>query len=520
MTRQGLVLLLRICWVFIILWCELGAFSWSLRDCDWPDTSLRSVRSFATPEHILIIADPQVLDHRSYPERGKVLTRLSQFVVDWNLRKNWRVTRKLNPDAVVFLGDMMDGGRVDMPVSEYESYFRRFQSIFKLPRTVPAYYLAGNHDIDLGESETFSKMARERFWTHFGPLNQQFTAGNHTLILIDAPSLVNEDRQRMEVGMSYDQWTRTPGGSAEFVRSRLTIDQCHRSNLASATVDRYKNGAVLFTHIPLHRPDGSSCGPLRERGTIRRGAGLGYQNTLSEPASRFLLDRVQPILIFSGDDHDYCEYNHTLVPYDGSSSDRTAVREVTVKSFSMAMGVRRPGFQLLSLAASKKSKHASAIYGQTVADRPCLLPDQLGIYISVYIPLLVLSLFILLVASIVHRRYSSPTQSATHRRSNSFPHRNSDDVREDEVEAYLLPTIREPNGPRAHPQHNQQDVSVTFSVGGQRRRVRVPCLGRLMRPSVSRSGQKGLVGTFIQDVADVAWPPLLLFTLLAVWMFR
>ncbi|KZT19065.1 Metallo-dependent phosphatase, partial [Neolentinus lepideus HHB14362 ss-1] len=384
LNRQGVVVILRACWVFIILWCELGTFSWSLRDCDWPDTSLGSVR--LTPEHVLIIADPQVLDHRSYPGRSEGLMRLSQFIVDWNLRKNWRVTSKLNPDAVVFLGDMMDGGRFDMSASEYESYFKRFQRIFKLRRPVPVYYLPGNHDIDLGDSETFSRYARERFQTHFGPLNQQLTAGNHTLILLDAPSLVNEDRKRVELGMGYDQWTPAPGGSAEFVQYLRP--------------DRYKNGVVLFTHIPLYRPDGSSCGPLRERGTIRRGAGLGYQNTLSESASRFLLDRVQPILILSGDDHDYCEYNHTLVPYDSSSSERTAVREVTVKSFSMAMGIRRPGFQLLSLAAPQRNVYASVLSGQTVADRPCLLPDQLGIYLSVYVPLLLLSVAILLVANI------------------------------------------------------------------------------------------------------------------------
>jgi ethanolamine phosphate phosphodiesterase len=36
---------------------------------------------------------------------------LSQFIVDLNLRKSWWASRKLNPDVVVVLGDMMDGGR-------------------------------------------------------------------------------------------------------------------------------------------------------------------------------------------------------------------------------------------------------------------------------------------------------------------------------------------------------------------------------------------------------------------------
>ena len=44
--------------------------------------------------------------------------RLSQFIVDLNLRKSWRAVRRQRPDAVVFLGDMMDNGRVDMSDSE------------------------------------------------------------------------------------------------------------------------------------------------------------------------------------------------------------------------------------------------------------------------------------------------------------------------------------------------------------------------------------------------------------------
>ncbi len=55
---------------------------------------------------------------------------------------------------------------------------------------------------------------------------------------------------------------------------------------------------ILFSHIPMSRPDGSSCGPLRERGTIRRGVGIGYQNTLGKQTSTFLLDSFRPTLIF------------------------------------------------------------------------------------------------------------------------------------------------------------------------------------------------------------------------------
>lgn len=34
------------------------------------------------------------------------------------MRKNWWAAKRKQPDSVVFLGDMLDGGRFDMP--EYE----------------------------------------------------------------------------------------------------------------------------------------------------------------------------------------------------------------------------------------------------------------------------------------------------------------------------------------------------------------------------------------------------------------
>lgn len=56
--------------------------------------------------------------------------------------------------------------------------------------------------------------------------------------------------------------------------------------------------SILLTHIPLHRPLGSDCGPTRERGTIRAGKGIGYQNTLSPEMSEFLAERIHPVLVF------------------------------------------------------------------------------------------------------------------------------------------------------------------------------------------------------------------------------
>lgn len=84
-----------------------------------------------------MIADPQIIDRHSYPGRGPLLSALSQYVVDLNLRKTWNFAfRHLRPHAVVvlgtleslvvmgceprnILGDMMDNGRLSMSATEY-----------------------------------------------------------------------------------------------------------------------------------------------------------------------------------------------------------------------------------------------------------------------------------------------------------------------------------------------------------------------------------------------------------------
>ncbi|THH03564.1 hypothetical protein EW146_g10400 [Bondarzewia mesenterica] len=111
--------LLRSLWLLTVLWCELGVFFRSSLSCTWPDPA---PHSHVSPKHVLIVADPQVLDAHSYPGRNPLLTALSQHIVDLNLRKSWRVAKSTRPDAVIFLGDMMDNGR--SPSSAKESVLR------------------------------------------------------------------------------------------------------------------------------------------------------------------------------------------------------------------------------------------------------------------------------------------------------------------------------------------------------------------------------------------------------------
>lgn len=85
---------------------------------------------------------------------------------------------------------------------------------------------------------------------------------------------------------------------------------------------------------------------------------------------------------------------------EGTGAD---IREVTVKSFSNANHIRNPGFQLLSLVDPSSVSDPTQ---KSFIDRPCVLPDQYGIYSSIYAPFFIFTTLILVVHAVVRsRRY-------------------------------------------------------------------------------------------------------------------
>ncbi|KAF6760127.1 Metallo-dependent phosphatase-like protein [Ephemerocybe angulata] len=501
------VVTLSILWAIAIVWEEYLQFAYDGGKCDWPDHKFRPrlEGDETRPQHVLIVADPQILDHRSYPGRGAFLTWLSRIIVDLNLRKNWWVATAKKPDAVVFLGDMMDGGRFDMSDEEYEKYYQRFKSIFKLDTNIPQYYIPGNHDTGLGFSQTFSPYTHLRYTTHFGPKNYAVQLANHTLTFIDAPGFVDEE---------YDNWKPLKDGTLEFMKK--------------FKADQHTDPVILFTHVPLYRPDGRGCGPLRERGTIRPGVGNGYQNTLGKQSTQKLLELLEPSLVFSGDDHDYCEHIHRLSTTGSQPGGAPRdVREITVKALSMAMGIRRPGFQLLSLAPPSLRIPTSESLASTVhshADIPCLLPDQLRTYLSVYIPLGMFSLIALAVSQFISLR---PRTNLKHSVDLGRPeYDDGDDSTGGRGTFRLFPANRRPrrDGVDVEEGAPSPAVSISEKNGGATARyyggaskyfqkffaAGRPSSHRRMRP------RRRMVG-FLLDVRDVAVWPLGLFILITWW---
>ena len=309
--------------------------------------------------------------------------------------------------------------------------------------------LPGNHDLGFGAGVQL--VVRDRFQSHFGDPNRIDVIGNHTFISLDTPSL-SAHNQYMANG--YETESEQYLGvkhiwkpSMDFVNNlRHTVGktvsealgkyypQDHKTTVWTHEVtqagERRKFSAsglaadspkpkpelpiILLSHVPLFRNPDSECGPLREKGNaISVTFGYQYQNVLTQTLSRDIVSKVSSAgeiaLVLSGDDHDYCDMPHKYNVHIGSEYNAieglktrmTRIREITVKSFSWAMGVRKPGFLLVSLWNPVDAQgEAVGTPLPTIQTHLCLLPDQLNVFLN-YGVLFVFTILVLLVRAIV-----------------------------------------------------------------------------------------------------------------------
>lgn len=64
-----------------------------------------------------------------------------------------------------------------------------------------------------------ANIARSHYTRHFGPMNGWVPVSNHTFVILDAPGMAEEDYQRAEKALEYDEWEPKPDGAIEFIKS-------------------------------------------------------------------------------------------------------------------------------------------------------------------------------------------------------------------------------------------------------------------------------------------------------------
>ncbi|KAF9911911.1 hypothetical protein EC991_001815 [Linnemannia zychae] len=392
-----------------------------------------------------IIADPQLTDWMSYHQSGLLLALVETYTDIYMKRSFRRLHASLRPDAVLFLGDLNDGGRNSNKKTFEKNTNRFFEWVFATKNSawnqkpvvtdalegetaigageevtthhnsynlrkrqalteeekaanvditghylqrieVPLdatkrqkirdsgrslrLYVAGNHDVGFGD--TLIRSSMRRYKRVFGSVNYEVNVGNHSLVVLDTLAFSSEFPSIRE-------------------ESQQFLDQIKQEQ---PSLPR-----ILFTHVPLHRLDTTYCGKPREtEQLILDRKGEQFQNMVNVHLSREIIEGIQPDMVFSGDDHDWCEIAH---PTTGGS----LVPEVTLRSFSFAQGILQPAFVMMSLFnPDHKPKNILPLVPleaglpvsresvQGSVERPsmdttfvydeCMLPNQMSIYIS------------------------------------------------------------------------------------------------------------------------------------------
>ncbi|ORY85553.1 Metallo-dependent phosphatase-like protein, partial [Protomyces lactucae-debilis] len=334
----------RLLWILAICYQESYIWKSHIADCAWS----RWTTHKEADHRLVLIGDPQLVDENTYARRGLALAA-TQFFTDLYMKRNYRLLHaKLKPQSTLFTGDLFDGGREWADDAVWMAEYDRFRGIFpEQPHNRAFFNLPGNHDI--GITDGMRPAVYDRFRKHFGNTSITFDVGAWQVVMLDSISLTSSEATMADKAQAFMDGLGKPS------KPRL-----------------------LVTHVPLYRPPDSDCGPMREsQQSILIQGGHQYQNVLLPDTSDAIWKAVQPSLIFAGDDHDYCDFAHPR--------PSGPVHEINVKSFSWAMGIQHPGFQLVAL--NKESYET----------RLCLLPGQLPLLVN-YAVLLALTL-VLLVAS-------------------------------------------------------------------------------------------------------------------------
>ncbi|CAH1404124.1 unnamed protein product [Nezara viridula] len=127
---------------------------------DWPSiecgTDSNSYKLF-------FVADPQILGENT--ESWVARMDCDRFLkISYKYAMNY-----VNPDLIIFLGDLMDEGSM-CSSQQYSNYFSRFRNIFHLNH-IPknkTIFLPGDNDIG-GENEEVTPLKLHRYENYFGP---------------------------------------------------------------------------------------------------------------------------------------------------------------------------------------------------------------------------------------------------------------------------------------------------------------------------------------------------------------
>lgn len=374
-STAKLLLLLVAVWLATIHYFERVRVKHALDACQWDKwENWTGDKAGVTPHRVVLLADPQLVDDHTYPKIPRWINYFLRRASDNYLYINHKYMQAhLDPDTTIFVGDLFDGGR-DWDDKVWIDEYERFNRIFpRKPNRRSYRSLPGNHDIGF---QNISAHNQRRFAAFFGDANDAWELGNHTFVQLDTISMSHEDPE-------INQELQAFFGSVE--------------KLINPMLPR-----IVLSHVPLYRdPKVEVCGPEREaKRPFPLQRGFQYQTVIEYPITKQILDKLNPSLIFSGDDHDVCD----MVHLDYQDNTKKLAREISCKTPSMTNGIKYPAYHLLSLNNPYDPRPKSTLLdpneAKTYETMMCYLPNPYR-GLKVY-GILLMVLFAILFACIVY----------------------------------------------------------------------------------------------------------------------
>uniref|UniRef100_A0A915E8C3 Metallophosphoesterase 1 n=1 Tax=Ditylenchus dipsaci TaxID=166011 RepID=A0A915E8C3_9BILA len=340
----------------ILLFNEFLIYYLVLFRCNWPADGSIDVSSNTT--RVMIVADTHLLGVR----RGHWFDKLRR---EWQMYRSFQTAISLlNPEAVFFLGDLLDEGLLGTN-DVFQTYVERFNSLFHTPPTIKQFYAAGNHDI--GFHYEIFPMRLDRFTQSFGvpAAVQQLELNGNIVVLVNSMAM-ERDGCRLCVQ------------AEEEVEKVAQLLKCSRNYTSGcrASLNVPYSRPVLMQHFPLFRKSDELCEESTDLApsNVRSQKFKPNLDCLSESSTKFLIEKLRPRAVFGGHTHFGCK------KWWRSPAN---FWEYTVPSFSWRNN-RRPSFHLVSMSPSQLSANT------------CFLPDEyyvLGSYVAFTLSWITLALW-------------------------------------------------------------------------------------------------------------------------------
>ena len=188
---------------------ELAVWAFAAKTCSWPGAPADAQRR-ERYTRVVVVADPQLTDRTSYVFPALLaapLVQLVELLCDAYLARAGALMRALQPNAVLFLGDLFDGankhevggGFVDpqrgssmvepLPESEFVRSAARLSRVLAPPHDTAVLHAAGNHDT--GVHLTYCPACADRFEERVTrqPNNAVLPLGNISVIAADTTAM-------------------------------------------------------------------------------------------------------------------------------------------------------------------------------------------------------------------------------------------------------------------------------------------------------------------------------------------